>query len=260
MSWASRRRTTYLGGVILFLAIIVTVPIVHYILSIQPTCFDGVQNEEETAVDEGGPCVKQNPADLSPLSTLWARSFKVRDGSYTAIAYVLNSNQNAGVAQVNYEFGLYDSGNVEVAEATGTTFIMPGVVTPVIQTGISTGNRDAVHTYFQITDEALDWERMKNPAAAMQITNQQISDTDSAPRLSAQVTNTSFATLSGVRFIGVVFDPYGNAIAASATAIASLVPNTPTQITFTWPSAFSSATGRIDITPLLPGVVAQPQS
>ncbi len=242
----------YLGGVILFFAILIGLPLVHYVFSIQPTCFDGIQNQGETAVDEGGPCLKLDPNQLSPSATLWARAFEVRTGNYTAIAYIVNPNANAAVAQVHYTFGLYDSDNVLVAQRSGTTFLMPGGITPVLEAGIDTGNRVAVHTYFQITDTTLDWERMGNPASVIVVTNRQVSDTDTTPRITATVQNTSYAPLTDVHFVAVVFDPSGNAIAGSGTAIASLDPNTPQQITFTWPQPFGATVGRVDITALLP--------
>lgn len=258
MSWASRRRATYLGGVVLFFALLIGIPILHYIFTIPQTCFDGIQNQGETSVDEGGPCLKLDPTHLSPWATLWARSFKVRDGSYTSVAYILNPNPTAGVAHVHYHFGLYDSGNVLVAEREGDTFIVPGGITPVLETGISTGNRIAVHTQFQLADlpaqagEQLVWDRTTNPASSIRINNQQVSDVDTMPRISARVENVGFAALHNISFVAVVFDPYGNAIAASGTALSDLVPSSPTQITFTWPQPFSTSVGRIDITPLLP--------
>ncbi len=245
-----------MSGVILFFGLLIGIPVAKYFLSIQPTCFDGSQNQGETAVDAGGPCLTLDPTHLSPSAALWARAFKVRDGSYTAVAYIINPNTAAGVAQVRYRFMLYDSGNILVADAEGTTFIMPGGITPVLVAGISTGNRIAVHTQFQIIDEPLQWERMTEPASVIKLSNQQVSTTDTIPRITAIAQNNSFATLHDTSFIAVAFDPYGNAMAASRTAIADLEPNTPTQITFTWPQPFPGTVGRIDITALLPPVQA----
>ncbi len=56
MSWASRRRTTYLTGVILFFVVIIGGPVAYLILSVAPTCTDGTQNGGETGIDIGGPC------------------------------------------------------------------------------------------------------------------------------------------------------------------------------------------------------------
>ncbi len=260
MSWASRRRTTYLGSIILFFALLIGIPITNYILSIEPTCFDGAQNQDETAIDQGGPCLALDPLSLSPSATLWARSFKVRDGSYTAVAYIANPNLNAGATDVHYHVALYDSDNILVAERDGTTFIMPGGgITPVLITGLETGNRVAVHTIFQITERVIAWKRMMNPAAVLKIRDQKVSDTTTVPRITARVDNTSFAPLYNIVFVAVAFDPFGNSIAASRTALLELGPNSSSDITFTWPQPFSGKVGRVDIIPLLPPLDAPPQ-
>ena len=78
-------------------------------------------------------------------AVLWARSFLVRSvaeagaNDYTAVAYIQNPNEGAGVADVHYQFTFFDSQNVFVAQRDdGETPIMPGGVTPVIETSIDT--------------------------------------------------------------------------------------------------------------------------
>lgn len=258
MSWASRRRFIYLSGVILFFIIIIGGPITYKILSIKPTCFDGRQNQGETAPDKGGPCLIVDERFITPYAVMWARSFPVRPGSYTAVAYISNPNPGAGVRAAHYRFGLYDSQNILIAERVGTTFIMPGSITPVLEGAIDTGNREVVHTYLQITDQNLTWERMMSPATQIKISNQQISDSPVGPRIDARATNSALDTLRNISFIATVFDPVGNAFAASATAVPSLASDASTIIAFTWPSAFAASVGRIDIIPVLPPVEATP--
>src|SRR3989338_3474016 len=49
MSWASKRRTAYGGGVFLFFTAIIGIPLAIWIYE-PPACFDGKQNQGETAV------------------------------------------------------------------------------------------------------------------------------------------------------------------------------------------------------------------
>ncbi|HEY4527244.1 MAG TPA: hypothetical protein VJK53_05390 [Candidatus Paceibacterota bacterium] len=252
MSWASRRRSKYLTGVILFLAIVIGGPVSYYILSIEKTCFDGKQNQGETAPDKSGPCAILDERYITPYAVMWARSFEVRDGSYTAVAYISNPNPSAGVAVAHYRFGLYDSQNILVAERTGTTYIMPGGITPVLEGTIDTGNREVVHTYLEITDEHLVWERMINPAANIKISNQQISESPVGPRIDARAISVGLDTVRNLSFIATLFDPAGNAFAASGTALPNLAPDGSAEIAFNWPIPFVAPVGRIDIIPLLP--------
>lgn len=257
MSWASQRRFTYLTGIFLFFLIVIGGPIAYKILTIPQTCFDGKQNQGETAIDKGGPCILLDERYLQPQSIMWARSFRVRDGSYNAVAYIRNPNENAGVESVQYRFSLYDAQNILVAERTGTTYIMPGGITPVIETGLPTGNRIAVHTYFEFT-APLAWKHMNNVSSAITISNTTVADTASAPQVSATALNTSVETLNKVSFVAVLFEPNGNAFQTSSTIIDTFPPDASQVITFTWPDPFTSEMGHVDIIPVIAPVVTPP--
>ena len=254
MSWAARRKFIYISGIILFLVIVVGGPIAYKIATIPPSCHDGKQDQGETAVDRGGPCLLLDDRYLQPHAVLWARSFQVRDGSYNAVAYIENPNSKAGVPSANFKFSLYDSQNILVAERTGTTYIMPGGITPVFTAGINTGNRIVAHTYFTLTDPSLTWERMSNPTSVVTVASKQVSNTDTIPLLSAIARNSSVADLTNVSFVGVVYDTAGNAINASATILPLLSGSSQSQIGFTWPGPFSVVVGTEDIIPIMPPI------
>ena len=249
MSWASRRRGIYLLGIISFLIIVIGIPIAKYIYQ-TPTCTDGKQNQGETAPDKGGPCPILDERALSPASILWSLSFSVPDGSYSSVAYVVNENANAGVRQVSYRFGLYDESNVPVAERVGKMFVMPLSITPAYEMKIDTGNRKVSHTYFEFT-EPLIWERLKSGAAVISISNKEITDIGSSPRLEAIAENVSIAPVLDLSFVTVIFDSTGNARATSMTSLARLDAGEKQKIVFTWPNPFTSSVGRIDIFPLV---------
>jgi hypothetical protein len=256
MSWASRRRTTYLTGVILFFALVIGGPLAYHFLTVPPTCFDGIQNQGETAVDKGGPCFLLDERYLQPSAALWARSFKVRDGTYTAVAAINDPNEQAGVADVHYRFSLYDSQNVLVTTREGHTFIMPGAVTPVLESRIDTGNRLVAHTYFELTEVPV-WKRMQNAASALSISDKQLTDVTDTPRLTAVAHNISVSDVIAPAFVAVVYDSAGNAFAASETQLDRLNANSSAGLTFTWPSPFAVQPGRVDIMPLVPPALAQ---
>lgn len=249
MSWASRRRTSYAFGVILFLIIIIGGPLLYTWLKKPPTCSDGIKNQKETSVDRGGPCLLLDARTLAPSAVLWTRSFYVREGQYDAVALIQNPNKNAGISAVTYRFGLYDERNVLVAERIGTAFLMPGSVTPVFEAAIPTGNRVVAHTYFDMT-QPLVWERLDDTSRVVEVSNTQISDTTTSPRVTANVHNTSVATARDLTFIIIISDPAGNAFAASQTAIEALPAGESAQIIFTWPRPFNITVGKVQIYPL----------
>jgi len=250
MSWASRRRTTYTLGVILFFAVVIGGPLAYKYFSIPPTCTDGIQNQGETSIDKGGPCFVLDENSLQQYALLWTRSFRVRDGSYNAVAYIQNPNKDAGVRAARYRFGLYDAQNILVAEREGTMYIMPGATTPVIEARIDAGNRIVAHTYFEFTGP-FTWERMKNNALAISVSNKDISNITEAPRLSALAQNNSVVAKTDISFVAVIFDPAGNAFAASATSLQRLDAGEISEIIFTWPDPLAIQPSRLDVIPIV---------
>lgn len=250
MSWATRRRAAYTSGTILFFALVLGVPFFYWYLNIPKTCSDGIQNNDETAVDKGGSCPLLDERTLSPHAILWTREFPVRDGTYNVIAYVENPNDGAGVFIAPYRFKLYDARNILVAEREGAGFLMPGTVTPIFEGAIDTGNRTVARAYLEFT-APLVWERMNDATTPIQIESKTVTDANSAPRLAVTVRNTSVVDLRDVQFVASVFDTAGNAFAGSSTVIPILHDGEQKEIVFTWPDPFPYIPGRIDVLPSL---------
>lgn len=255
MSWASRRRTLYLSGIFLFIALVVGVPLAIWLYE-PANCFDKVQNGKETAIDKGGGCPLLDERTLTPHAILWARAFPVRtageetSGIYTAVAYIENPNQNGGVARAPYRFRFYDANNILVGEVEGSTYIMPGTITPVFQGRIETGQRVITRAFFEFT-APLVWERMQDTAGAVIVENKEQSELETSPRVTAHARNGSVRDVKDVSFVAVAFDPGGNAIAASYSTLPLLESGQRVPITFTWPEPFDRPLARIDIIPRL---------
>lgn len=249
MSWASRRRATYLGSILGALALIIGVPLVMWLYE-PANCFDGELNQGEVSIDRGGPCKLLDERTLIPHSSLWSRAFSVRSGSYNAVAYIENPNQSAGVVVAPYRFKLYDDESVLVAEREGATFLMPGAITPIFESQIQTGNRIPSRTFFEFAGP-LVWERLTDRSKDISVQNKQVFDTESRPRVTARIQNRSVRDMADVLLVAVVFDISGNAFAASSTVI-PLLPGDETQsVTFTWPEAFDRRVARVDVMPAI---------
>lgn len=244
-----RRRFLYITGIILFFLVTIGGPIAYKILQIPPTCFDDIQNQGESKVDHGGPCVLLDPRTLLPSATLWARSFRVRDGSYNAIAYVENPNNDAGVESIAYRMGLYDSENVLIAEREGQTPIMPGTITPVFESGIDTGYRIVARTRFTL-DGVPAWKNVTNDARFIRLNNIQLLVSEASARATATVRNEGVVAIYNVAFVAVVFDATGEALATSQTILRSIEAGASQDIVFTWPSSFPTAT-RVSLLPII---------
>ena len=233
----------------IFFGLLLSVPAYMY-LHRPPSCTDGIQNQGETDVDKGGSCPKLDERMLAPHAVLWARAFRVRDGSYSAAAYIENPNENAAIVPTKYKFRLYDAENILVAEREGSTFVMPGGITAVFEPAIDAGNRVVTHTFFAFTAPPV-WRRATVALHDLRITKNTPTDTDTTPRVKASVTNTGVSTISDMRLVAVVFDVAGNAFASSQTRVDRLGANESIPVVFTWPDPFVTTVGRIDILPIV---------
>ena len=247
--WAKRRQLVYGTVFVSVLTAILVVSILPFFKD-EPTCFDGIQNQGETAPDKGGPCLLQDERLMQPLKVLWARSFPVRDNTAAAVAYVENVNPNAGVEMITYQFKLYTSDNFLIAEKFGRTPILPGMITPVIEPNLNTGKHKVAFTFFQFVDDPV-WIKMKNPTEGLEIQNVRIQNASSTPEISAEIVNKNVMPKRKIVLTAVVFDDVGNAIGASRTFINKIGGNSTAEVVFTWPLPFEKKIGRVDIIPTM---------
>jgi hypothetical protein len=250
MSWASNRRFLYITGIIIFFAIVIGGPLVYKYENIPLTCHDGIQNQGETTIDRGGPCLILDERSILPYSVEWARALYVRDGTYNAVAYIQNPNKSAGVVKADYDFRFYDADHVLLAERKGETYIMPAGITPIFEADIQTGNGVVAHTSFEFTNKPLVWEKMHSSVSSILVDGMLVSNVDSTTKLSAIAHNTDVSKNSNISFVAVVFDTIGNAMSASATSVPTLAGSSAVSLGFTWPKAFPLLVGSTDVLPL----------
>ncbi|MDP3958241.1 MAG: hypothetical protein Q8Q36_02125 [bacterium] len=249
MSWSTRRQLLVLLILLLVLFIVAGIFLFPYILK-APTCSDGVKNGLETGVDCGGACERVCTEEAAELDVLWARTFKVADGVYDAVAYVENPNARAGVREIVYKFSLYDGENLLVTERVGKTHVSPNGAFPIFEGGIRTGVRVPKRTFFEFAEEPA-WERLSDKAASFSLGtgNIRLEDATGSPRLTAAVSNRSIYTLADVEVMAVLYDERENALGVSETFIDTLSKGESAQAVFTWLLPFPRVPTRIEVVP-----------
>ncbi len=251
--WANKMRFIYISIFILII-LALSASSIYKFLNPPLTCFDGIQNQGETAVDLGGPCRYLNPADLKPLLNKWARSFMVVPGLYSSVAYVENPNTRGGIRNIKYTFKLYDEDNIIITERSGETFIPPSKVVPIFEGNLQTGKRVPKRTIFEFTQRPV-WEKMKSDLIAeVSVAEKEFKIANGLPRLSAKIQNRGVYSLHNLVVVATLFDRAGNAVGASRTVIDLLPPDSDRKIVFTWPKSLGTFVSRVDIVPLLPPV------
>ena len=126
MTWAQRKKITYIVSVLFIFAIILAV-ILFSFFNKKPTCFDGIQNQGEKGIDCGGPCNVLCRSDyFNPIIAWGPRWEKVpNNGTYNFLTYIQNPNAQAGAYNAPYDFRVYDNDNVLLYQKTDMAFIPP---------------------------------------------------------------------------------------------------------------------------------------
>ncbi len=245
MSWATKRKFMYLGGIIIFIIVFIIIPIAFHLYK-PPTCFDGKKNQGETGVDCGGPCTLLCSAEYAPLSVLWSRFSKVSDGVYNVLAYIENPNLNAGASNLDYVFKLYDKDGIILGERYGRTFAPTNKVLAVFEPEMRTGNLTPHRVEFMFSNKAI-WYKQNTTENPLSVSQSIISRAETAPRLSTIITNKSLNLIKQIEAIGIVYNTDDNTIAFSRTIIDDLAPREERNINFNWPRPFSEKQARTEI-------------
>jgi len=244
-TWRATRQISYLLGVVVFFLVI---GLTYYWFNLpEPNCFDGIQNQDETGVDCGGVCERICSADVAPLRVMWARSFEVTPGVYSAVALLENPNVREGVFQVPYNFRLLSAAGETIEERSGITKALPERRFVVFESNIIAPPSSVNRTLFDIYPD-LYWQEVSQREPLIRASQRSFIN-EPFPRLVANVTNETVEDFPRVRVVVVLSDASGNAFAASATLVENLQRRSTREIVFTWPRPFSFNPTFVDFYP-----------
>jgi len=247
-SWGTKRRNTIVTLFILMVAFFILI-FGFFFYYKAPTCFDGELNGDEAGVDCGGGCsLLCGNESIDPI-VHWKRYFQVAPGVYNVIAYVENQNPAAGASNIEYTFRLYDKNNIVLRERVGYIDIKPKQITPIIENNLDTGKLEVARVSFEFTEQ-IDWKKQNPSDNLIVIKNQELSEVNGLPRVSAQVLNNTISRLENITFVVIVYDSLNNAIATSNTKVFRLEKDSSQNIVFTWPNRFESSSTRFEIIPV----------
>jgi len=251
MSWAAKRRLLYASIailVVLFFGYLLARPY----LNVAPTCFDGRQNGVETGVDCGGKCQLACLGQVDKVSVLWVRAFRVVPGRYNAVAYLENHNPTNVIKKISYRFRFADGNNLYLGKRDGETYIPAGGKFAIFEPAIDMGNSVPVYTSFEFTGAPvwLNVSRDLVNQVKISVTNIDLENEATFPRLSAVAKNESLFRIPEVSFVVILYDAMGNALSASHTYTDLLTKEASANINFTWPEPIPGRVVSKEIIPM----------
>lgn len=234
--WARRQKFIYTSIASLVLLLISTV-VYFKVFYEAPTCFDGKKNGDELGVDCGGKCERLCDFEVKPLEVRWSKFFQVRKGEYSAVAYLENINENAGIKSLPYTFRFYNNAGEIMREVEGATYVLPYTSFPIFEGRIHLSEEPA-SVEFSIGDDYHFIRQARQRDIPLKIENTTLMSTETRPKLSSLMLNDSIETLSDIEAVALVLDSSKEAIAASRTILPSISRETRERINFTWPEPF----------------------
>lgn len=240
MSWASRRQFSYVLVLVLFVAIIGFLIIFPY-FNKPPICTDGKQNGDETGVDCGGSCPIACNQEVNEVDILWARSFRVIEGRYNALAYLENKNPTEAVYKIKYRFRFADKDNIYIGKREGEAFIPPKGKFAIFEPAIDVGNSIPVYTTFEFLENPV-WVKVpeeKINQLRIFVSNIVLENPDTNPKLFATIKNNSLFYVPEISVIAILYDASGNAVSVSRTYLEKLEAEESASLNFTWPEPIS---------------------
>lgn len=235
--WAFWRRLQYGVGAGAFVTL--SAVLVYFIyFTTPPSCFDGLQNGDETGVDCGGSCVRICAAEVMQPAVVWADSFRVTEGQYNAVAYIENRNQEAATKELKYTLILRDDESI-IAERSGTTVLPPNSVYPVFEGPIYTeGGRVPTETEMKLEPVEV-WQPATVGRDQFRVLDYTITSVDSRPRVTAKIENTALTDADEVEVVATIMGPTGEPLTSSRTYIDRFTARSTREVVFTWPNSIA---------------------
>lgn len=91
---------------------------------IAPTCFDNIQNQNETGVDCGGVCAscQGKPENLQMDPAIF---IPAENNRFDIAFRLVNPNTNYGASRIDYNIKIISSDGLEISSRADSTFILP---------------------------------------------------------------------------------------------------------------------------------------
>lgn len=129
---------------------------IYYIVRQEPSCFDGIKNQNEEKVDCGGVCEACEVEIVAKnVEILEKDIISSESGVYDILIKIKNPNNDYGSGSLRYTLYLRDSEGNNIAERRGEDYILPRETKYIMETNIES---DIAPSQMFIEFEEDNWE------------------------------------------------------------------------------------------------------
>ena len=187
-----------------------------------PTCFDNVQNQNETGIDCGGSCTPCDIKNLIPLDEVApSRIFSLASGKAFAFFKVENQNTDYHAMPFSYTVNVLDLNGVNVESWTGSDFLFAGESRYILETRITPPARSIGSVSIQLSNPV--WKSVNDfVPPSLSLSNIKTDIGSSWLRVNGTIKNGSSFPANNVRVVAILRSRSGAELFASQTVLTSV--------------------------------------
>lgn len=191
------------------------------IFKVAPTCFDTIQNQNETGVDCGGICGSCEILNLAPIRTVGeVKIFGLSSGKAVLVAEIENSNLGYD-ASFSYALKIYDHNKNLIETRRGRETIFQSERKIIYDSEITSAFPKIFRTQAEISD--IEWLPVESGTKPdLSVTGISTVVEDEAVKINGGVKNKSAFAAHGIAVTAFIADEFGFELFASKTFLEDL--------------------------------------
>ncbi len=202
------------GSAYLIILAIIAGGIYFLYLKPAPSCTDNRQNQKETAIDCGGPCIPCEVKGLSPAIEE-VKVFPAGNDKITLLAKVKNPSGRYSAAFA-YEFDLAGTLLPETPGLRGRALVKPQAAEYIVIPGLAASAKEVKNVNFKVGEPS--WSEGGPKTPKIEISGQTNLDKERIV-VTGTLANKSAENLPLINLTAVIFDGEGNALNASVARL-----------------------------------------
>lgn len=226
----------------------------YYLTAPVPTCFDLERNQGEQGTDCGGPCAVACAVEYVADDFIIRETAFVpggADGVYDVFGTVYNPNDELGASSLGYVFRLKGASGEVLAEAAGTSFILPQETKTILSVGLRSSGRP--HSVEMVLRDA-KWEKFsgyqEKPALSILYKRyDKITDGPFFGEAQGTLSNDSLFDFGSIIVKVILRDADGKPVAFNQTEMNTVLSKENRDFRLRWPKAFPGEVAEVEVEP-----------
>lgn len=235
------RKTKQITIIVIYGVIIVAfIGMIIAIMTPNPSCIDGIQNQKEDGIDCGGPCIACTK-ELVGKDLIVTESHVVYggEGKYDVVASVHNPNVLYGGEEVYYTIEILGSDGSVLGTRSGKTFILPNENKYIMEVGLETNQQPS---RVSVTIDNVNWVQFAEfDSPQILVKNQRFGLVENSTNYAEAfglVSNESPFDFHNVVIHVILEDERGVPIAVNKTQMRTLDADSQREFRLLWPHEF----------------------